>query len=319
MKTKKMIFAGLIAVALAGAVITSCKKEKTETTTTPDDSAAQMQKASDDSNTEGNSNQAVDDANTVLSAIPNTSGKTDGIESFTVGICGATIDTSQISSGKITLTFDGTTACNGVTRSGTIALQLAGGIKWKNAGATVTMTFTNYKVTKISNSKSLTFNGTHTVTNVSGGLFPSILFGNTLVHKVRANMTLTFDDGTIRAWQAARLKTLSGSGTSIATLTLTATVAGDTTLSGVANTETWGTTRAGDAFTSTLTDLSVNNHCGWNRPTSGVKTITVGSKSLTITAGVDASGNIVSSGCPDYYKINWINAAGVAKQAVITY
>ena len=86
------------------------------------------------------------------------------------------------------------------------------------------------------------------------------------------------------------------------------------------NVETWGVNRAGHSFTTVInTPIVVNSSCGWYAPISGEKTHTVNSRVSTITFGTDANGNIVSSGCPNHYLLNWTTIHGVAKSYVGTY
>ena len=299
-----MLLAGAAVMSL---VLFSCKKE----TTTPDDSSDQTTQASDDAKIEGNVDQALDDANTAVGDVQSMSGKTTYIP-----ICGATIDTTQKSSGIITITYDGTTACVGgtVTRGGSIQLTLTGG-QWKDAGAKITIAFTNYKVTRISDGKSITFNGSKSITNVNGGLVSQITGSATVVHKAHGSLNITFDDGTVRSWNIARKRTYSLNGSSV----LQIKVEGDTTIT-YANTVIWGTNRKGSAFNVVIsTPIEANATCGWHKPTTGVRIHKGLARELTVTFGVDNAGNPVSSGCAYGYKLNWTNAKGTAKQAVINY
>jgi hypothetical protein len=42
-------------------------------------------------------------------------------------------------------------------------------------------------------------------------------------------------------------------------------------------------------------------------------------RELTVTFGVDASGNAVTSGCPYGYKLNWTNQNGIPKEVILSY
>lgn len=307
------------ALLVVGLAFTSCKKDKASTSPTEDDESSTFAQQSADVNTANNSaDMSFDDAENALA--PSSLGGAK-MASMYPNICGASVDTTQITTlQKVVITYTGT-SCDGLkNRSGSISVQLTTGNKWKDVGAILTITYNNFKVTTISTGKSHTLNGVHTLKNTSGGLVAHIGVApnpSTIVRQIRANtMTLTFDDGTVRSWSAARKRTWTGTGgfpTSLA-------ISGDTVLAGVSNTEVWGTNRAGNAFTTVVSSpITVNSTCGWFSPVSGMKKHTVNSRVSTITFGTDASGNIVSTGCPNHYIINWTSPAGVAKYYIGTY
>ena len=304
------------ALLLAGLAFTSCKKDKATTPATEADESSTFAQHSADVNTSNNTaDMSMEDAENALTQTSLSGYRTNSSSS----ICNAVVDTF-ISAQKIVITYNGN-SCDGLrTRTGVITIQLTSGTHWKDVGSTLTLTYTNYKVTVISSGKSTTLNGTHTITNVTGGIVNHI--GNspnpsTIVRKIRANnMSITFDDGTVRTWSAARKRTWTGSGGVVNSLT----IEGDTTLASVANTEVWGINRSGNAFTTVMNNpLVVNVGCGWWKPVSGMKTHSFNSRVSTITFGTDASGNIVSSGCPNNYIINWTSPTGVAKYYIGTY
>ena len=304
------------ALLMAGLAFTSCKKDKATTPATEADESSTFAQHSSDVNTSNNTaDMSLDDAETALTQTSLGGYRTNASSS----ICNAVVDTF-ISSKKIVITYNGS-SCDGLrNRTGVITVQLTSGTHWKDLGAVLTITYVNFKVTTISSGKSTTLNGTHTITNVTGGIVNHI--GNapnptTITRKIRANnMSITFDDGTVRSWSAARKRTWTGSGGSPVSLT----IEGDTTLAGVSNTEVWGTNRAGNAFTTVMNNpLVANVGCGWWKPVSGMKTHSFNSRVSTITFGTDASGNIVSSGCPTHYIINWTSPTGVAKYYIGSY
>lgn len=307
------------ALIVAGLTFTSCKKDKATTPVNETDESSVFSQHSSDVNTSNAAaDMSMDDAENAL-APSSLSGAR--VSSFYSNICGASVDTTQITSNHmVVITYTGT-SCDGLrSRSGVVTIQLTSGAKWKDAGSVLTISYTNFKVTTISTGKSHTLNGTHVITNVTGGIVNHI--GNspnpaTIVRKIRANnMSLTFDDGTVRTWSAARKRTWTGSVGIVSGLT----IEGDTVLAGVSNTEVWGTNRAGNAFTTVInTPMVVNSTCGWLSPVSGMKTHSFSSRTSTITFGTDASGNVVTSGCPNHYIINWTSPNGVAKYYIGTY
>jgi hypothetical protein len=296
-------------VLAAGMIFTACKKDKdTET----EDNTEEISSSSDDARFSDESEQAIEDANTLLSG-----SSLAGAKTAAVSICGATIDSSQKTNGIITMNFDGTSTCinNTRTRSGSITLSLPAGVKWADAGAVLTITFNNYKVTRVSDGKSVTFSGSKTITNVTGGLSRNLTSGGSIEHKVRGAITITFDDNSQRSWQIARKRTISVDGSTYAVIT-----EGDTTVAGNSNVVIWGQNRYGRAFYGVIEQPIINNSdCEWHA-VSGKRILKGLLREVTLTFGVDNAGNPVSSGnCPYGFKINWTNKAGDTKQSIIQY
>jgi hypothetical protein len=314
---KQIIKVASLTIIFIGLSLTSCRKKTTTptpNTTETDETSVFLEQSNDETTSNNTSDESMDDAENVLGA-SSIGGKSTSIGS----ICGATIDSSMKSTGKIIINYIGT-SCDGLrNRSGAITLQVVGypTVKWKDVGAMLTITYNSFKVTNISSGKSTTLNGTHTITNVSGGLVRSIISGVPIIRKIRSNsMNLTFDDGTVRSWSVARKRTWIG----IAGVASELTLSGDTTIAGVSNIVTWGTNRKGNSFTTAYTDpILVKSSCGWYSPVNGKKTHTIGSRISSITFGTDAAGTPVASGCPNHYLINWTSLSGVAKSYVGSY
>ncbi len=304
MKTSKNIFIILLIAATAFG-IQSCKKDSTESSTTTDDTAAQMQHSTDESNQTTESEYALNDAN---DAMNNSSfGK-----SFS--IVGATID-SVVGDKKVVITYNGNNVDGTRNRTGQITVQLTSGNHWRDANAVITITFTNFKVTRNATGKSLTFNGTHTVTNVSGGLVSTLTNGNSVTHKIEGTMNVTFDDGTTRSWMITRQRIIGLTSTG----SVYVSISGFGTKDGLTNIVVQGTNRVGGVFYTIIsTPVIFSSSCSWT-PISGVKVHKGIDREITVTFGVDQSGNAVTSTCPYGFKINWTNIKGDAKQAVISY
>jgi hypothetical protein len=299
MKNKLMLASCVLLIA--GLAFTSCKKDKKTTPATEADESSTFAQHSADVNTSNNTaDMSMEDAENAIAPSSLSGARVSSGGVFYSNICGASVDTTNLTANKtVVITYTGTTCDGSRNRSGSITVQLTSGNRWKDVGAVLTFTYTNFKVTTVSTGKSTTLNGVHTITNVTGGIVNHIGLNTnptTITRKIRAtNMSITFDDGTVRSWSAARKRTWTGSTGVVTSLS----IEGDTILSGVSNTEVWGTNRAGNAFTTVVnTPLVVNS---------------------TITFGTDASGNIVSSGCPNHYIINWTSPAGVAKYYIGTY
>ena len=228
MKTNKSILNIILAVTISGLVISGCKKKDEEApaptpvvSVVPNGSQSQQtQKVNDQTSFDDETNKAMDDA---INALEYCS-KTRDIQA----LCNTTVDTTFAAQGKITLTYTGNDCLSLTSRSGSIIIQLPYNgttlTTWTTAGSKAQLTFVNYKVTRLSNNKSLTFNGYHAIKNVNGGGVIQLLAGATILHQIRADMQITFDDGTSRTWLVAKTRTF----TNVLGL-ITNTIAGDTT------------------------------------------------------------------------------------------
>ena len=310
-KIKHLPFLLMVIAVLA---ISSCKKENTT-----DDSAS----AEDQSSVSSSLNASTDDAANAVGGIQTLSGKTDGL----INICGATIDSTNKANGVIVITFSGNDCSGHVSRTGSVTATLenyASGTRWKDAGAVLQLAFDNVKITNNVSGAYHTLNGTHTLTNVTGGLAWRVVDGldqGTVTHRHQAtNFTLTFADGTVRTWSVDRLRTFTNNGT-----VRTVTVSSDHSENGVANVDAWGTNRKGDIFTNAITTpitvTSANASCSlnwFNKPASGEFTHHVANRSLDILYGVDANGIPLASGCPFGYKITFTKG-GQTKTKINSY
>ena len=312
---KKTITTIALVILVVGLTITSCKKKKTEettpVTTQADETSTFSQQSSDVTTANSSADMSMEDAENAIAPSSLSGFRTMAY----AGICGATVDTSLISIKKITINYNGNSCDGSRFRTGSISLQLVAGTQWKNQNSVLLITYTNFKVTVLSNNKSTTLNGSHYITNVTGGIVAHIGLSpnpSTIVRKIRSNnMNITFDDNTVRTWSVNRTKTWTGNAGSATGLSISADSA---------NVETWGTNRAGNPFTTMINSpIVVNSTCGWFAPVSGKKTHNFNSRISTITFGTDASGNVVTTGCPTHYILNWTSLQGVAKSYVGTY
>jgi hypothetical protein len=72
-------------------------------------------------------------------------------------ICDADIVIDTMSNPrKITITFDGTACIPGRTRTGVIVVSMNQGVRWKDAGAQLYVSFQNFKITRTLDNKSIT-------------------------------------------------------------------------------------------------------------------------------------------------------------------
>lgn len=301
---KNFIFVLCLSLSL-GTILTinSCKKATTNTT---DDSTSTL-----DNNSVSNAvNATTDDAAAAAGEVKSFSGKTEAHWWNTAVLCGASaVDTGTPGNHLITITYDGTSTCNGITRSGTVTVSNTSGIPWKNAGAIIQVTFTNLKITDLVTNSSYTLNGTHTITNETGGLAWRVIAeldqNTTVTHRHQSSdMTVTFDDGSQRTWNVDRTRSWSSS-TSGSVNTITVTVSSENG----GSIDSWGTNRNGKTFTNVINSpISANNNasCTW-KPYTGKTTHTVDNRTATILYGTNSSGQQIGSAttCGDGFYVTF--------------
>lgn len=232
-------------------------------------------------------------------------------------ICAATVAYDTLNSTKkITITYNGND-CSGLrSRTGSVVIAMASGLHWKDVGAQINVTYQNFKVTRVSDNKSIIINGTHTLTNVEGGLLRDLLQGrNSIVHAINSsNMSITFDDGTQRTWQVARKRvyTLANGGS--------ITITGTHTDGAQTNIAEWGTDRFGHPFSTSITQpLVISANCQF-RLTSGEVQHNRMASTATVTFGLDKDGKPTS--CPAgsyYFKLVWTGPNGTPHTYIAPY
>jgi hypothetical protein len=243
-------------------------------------------------------------------------------------MCGVTIDSSQIANKILFYNFDGVTPCFSPsrTRGGQIKVELISGNAWKDAGAVLKLTYINFKVTKLSNNKSITFNGVKTLKNVNGINWFTFLFStSTFKFQERAlNVQVTFSDGTQATWNSARVTTWDyiqanvTPGIPYGYVKFTSN--GDTTLNNLSNTDSWGMNRFNQPFHTVYQAPWVSNtYCGVWRPVSGGLTHQVGVNNLTLELGVDQNGSPSNLNCAYGYKVSWTPNGGSTQSLVLSY
>ena len=194
---------------------------------------------------------------------------------------------------------------------------MAQGVQWKDQGASLTLTFQDLKITRVSDNKSITINGTQTYTNVTGGLLINLLTLGTITHSITSsNMSITFDDGTQRTWNVAKQRVYTFSGTNVSV-----TISGTHTEGNVTNIAEWGTNRLGHAFTSsTVQPVVIRSDCNF-RVTSGEIRHTLPHVTADATFGLDSNGNPTS--CPGaghyYFKIVFTGSGGNSVTLIMAY
>jgi hypothetical protein len=324
MKTKLVLLATVIAAT--GLIVACTKNNSTETgsggsnnnaTTTAD-----VQTQSDDVTQVSNEmDAAVDDVNNSLNASAAFSGSTgyetgatDGKTTVTDGsggsidldlsICDATVTTDTAGGlREIIITYNGANCRGNRTRTGTVVISIPLGVRWRDAGAAVTVSIQNLKITRIRDNKTITLNGTYTYTNVTGGLLKNLATLGTITHTITAdNVTILFADSATRVWSVAKQRVFTYNDGVVITTT--------GTHSDGANNDVaiWGTNRFGNSFETRISQpMVIAQSCDF-RLTSGETITTRPALTLTITYGLDANGDPTS--CPGsgyyYFKAVWV-------------
>jgi hypothetical protein len=310
---KKSILNLSVIILSVSVIFTACKKDSANTNT---DNTAQVTTQSDDQSRVSEETDAVsNDADASLEATTSISGRETGLEGL---ICDATVVADTVSNPKtLTITYNGKN-CNGSrTRTGVVVISVPGDKHWKDAGAIVTVAYQNVKITRVIDNKSITLNGTHTITNVNGGLLINLPNEpNGVIHTITSSdMSVTFDDNTQRTWQVARQRLFNYNNGVVVTET---GMHADGTNTGI---EEWGTTRFGNAFTNSIvTPIVVRQDCSFRLVSGSFKHVSV-LATTTVTLGLDASGNVTS--CPGsgyyYFKAVWAGVNGKMVTVILPY
>lgn len=283
-------------------LFTACKKEEDDQLQLD----AQTEQHNKDANYyRGEADQADNDINNTLRDIP-AFGKTAGIQSDP--LCGCTVDSSQLNQKILFFNFDGVTPCFSPsrTRSGQIKVQLISGNFWSDVNAVLSIQFIDYKVTRLSDNRSVKFNGFKTLQNVNGNDWLGFLFGSkALKYRERAfNINVEFDNGQAATWNSARTTEWTYAP---ATQRISFKANGDTIVNGHANTDSWGANRFGTNFVINYNaPWNSNTYCGLWRPVSGEAVNHINNNEYILTLGVDQQGNASTLNCAYGYKVSWV-------------
>jgi hypothetical protein len=332
MKTRNL-YRFLIATTLCGLLFTACKKSSSSSSSTPSNS--DLQTESDDqarvnSETEASYNdvsaamtsQAVvtgsSEDRTVRYGVAVDGGNQDTVQGSRISNAVVTIDTVD-NPHTITITYNGKTADSLRSRTGSIVISWIAGTRWVTQGDSVTVQFNNVAITRLSDMKTITFNGTHVYKNVSGGSLLSLTSNSAtpITHTITSsNMSITFDNGTQRTWSVARKRVFSFNNGLVISET------GTYTNGTLQNISEWGTTRLGNSFTAQITEpLVIMSSCGLQL-TSGTHVLTLVGGTLTLTYGLNVSGQ--ATGCPIagstyYFQLVWAGAGGKTYTFILPY
>ena len=335
MKTKNLRHL-LFATTLIGLLFTACKKSSSDSSSSTTSNTDLQTQSDDEARVYTETTAAINDENAAMVGESSVTGAgfasaarfgvaldggNGGNGNWTGLLCNATVTIDSTDNPRtITITYNGKTADSLRSRTGSIVISIAQGVHWSEAGAVVTVNFNKLAITRLLDNKTITFNGTHTYTNVSGGSLVTLTsdVATPITHTITSsNMSITFDNGTTRTWSVARQRVFSYSGGIVITETGTYT---DGSLQGVSE---WGTNRFGNSFTAQIASpLVVSGSCGFQL-TSGTHVLTTVGGVLTLTYGLNANGAVASS-CPAlgsfyYFQLVWAGAGGKTYTFVLPY
>jgi hypothetical protein len=310
MKIKFLLVASL---ALSASFI-SCKKNNDA------DNTDLVTHSSDDNNFGNSIDDVSDDANNVIDNTVQFSGKGEGGNgpAGVTTLCNVTsVLDSTATLRRLTLTFNGPNCWGTRNRVGVVVLTMPLGQHWKDQGAVLTVSVQALKITRISDGKSITVNGSYTITNVTGGRLWQLASLGTIIHDINSTgVTITFDNGSQRSWQVARRRTFTYNNGINASVTGTHT---DGSTTGICE---WGTNRFGQDFVTQITQpLVFRQDCNFRLVSGEVKHSKLAAN-VVATFGLDSQGN--PTACPGatgnyYMKIVWTNAQGVVRTYIIPY
>ncbi len=311
----KNLYKPLVVITMAGLLFVACKKSSS--TDNSNTSSTDVQTQSTDQATVSSENDAV--TNDVSASMDGQAGisnsvairgdvQTDGPHQVNTLICDATVTVdTTVNPRTVTITYNGTNCKGNRTRTGTVVISVPAGVKWSDKGAVVTVSIQNLKITRVADGKSITLNGTHTYTNVTGGSLWNLASLGTITHTVTSsNMTIAFDNGTQRSWSVARQRVYTYNNGVVITETGLHT---DGNTTGITE---WGTNRFGNSFETVFTSpVVVAQSCDW-RLTSGVIEVIRPAVTITLTLGLDSTG--APTTCPGtgnyYFELVWVGAGG---------
>ncbi|MFP5042176.1 hypothetical protein [Parasediminibacterium sp. JCM 36343] len=315
---KKVMLISGVAIAAILFTISGCKKNDTATApSVADETTLQTNvsaNAADQTNVQNDDDAIANDASRASDAVAPFDATTvsGGATSDSSTVAGAVIDKSPLKQGvkKFFIRYIGANGF-GVTKSGKVTVELINGSKWTDKGAVLKETLDSVQINY--NGKTRIYNGTRYVTNVSGGYMYTGILINPNIYTVHAYGTVTFEDNSTRTYWAARKNTFNKT-------TATFTSSGDTTVNGDTCT-IGGTSRFNKPFLVKAPQTYVASFdCNYFRnPIAGVRTYVSDGRNVTITFGVDVSGNQVTSGCAYGYNITWTKLNGQSKTITIKY
>ncbi len=314
----KNYFLPVIAIMMAGS-LASCKKTALSSVTTNSAAnaalAVQVVSQSDDQmRVSTELDNVTIDANIAMESNSRFSGR---VQNVLGTLCNATTVTDTSGTVKtLTLNYNGLNCAGNRFYQGVVVLSMPKGTRWKDSGAVLTINNQNLKITRVSDTSSITLNGTILVTNVSGGRLSDLTTTGSITYTLTSNgLSILFDNGNSRSWQVAQQRVFSYNNGIVVTTTGTHT---DNGISGISE---WGTNRFGNAFVTAITQpIIVRQDCNY-RVGSGQVTHSRLAATVVVTYGLDMTGAATS--CPGtgnyYYKIVWTDTDNNTKTVILPY
>lgn len=296
MKTLNFLRSTFLLFAVAGMVLSGCRKDNDETINT--DNLKQTSK--DEVTLRAADDMVTNDANRILSG--------GGSKSLLWVPCNATLDSTFVIADTVTyiITYNGLNCEGNYHRAGTVEVHKYVNQHWSDVGAKVFVKFIDFKITRVSDNRWVIVNGHKSFTNVSGGTLHQL--GTTLssvTHTAMGSLSATLDDNTTRVWNIARQRVYTGTeGALVVSLTGLGSADGYTGL------ESWGVNRHGDQFYHSITSpVIIKEACTWD-PVYGGGVISIPAEDITanVTFGYDSNSQPVDvngSVCATHYRVDW--------------
>jgi hypothetical protein len=236
-------------------------------------------------------------------------GKSSGGGTLKATSCGVELDTVSVGQGIVTINYTGA-SCGSVRRTGKVILRIQNYplVKWKQKGSRMIVEFSGYKVTRLSDGKSVQVDGSIVLTNESGKGWYELSYQYEPVVSCSAYGTdLKADfDGEGMVFHMSRKYTFTFSVGHVF-----AQVDGTESVDGKERVESWGKNREGQPFVSWVeAALFWNTECGAGILTSGQLRMKADEKYYEFTSrfGLDSDGNDQPYGpgnCPYGWKTTW--------------
>lgn len=309
MKTKNLLKFALSAAVVLTIGFTSCKKDEAPADQTVETTQTQLQQTTaDDAELQSSSDDAVNDANDAVSK---------GTAKDAQLYCNMTITTDSTATIGVndtityTVTFNGLNCKGNRNRTGVIKIKRKFGEPWSTQNASIRIIFESFKITKVSNNKSITFNGSKIIKNLSGGVIRKLGtsgYQSEVKHSIKGyGLTASFDNGTARTWNVDREVTYSGNYSLVtANSDLSVKNEGKGSTSSYSNLAFWGVNRNGENFYTRIEQpIMIKQSCNWN-PVSGKKIHYNGDKTVTLTFGYKNNAPVTGTDCPTQFKVDWV-------------
>jgi hypothetical protein len=233
--------------------------------------------------------------------------------------CDALVDVnSDANYTFVFLSFDSSDCHGAYTRNGYVAMEVPRSVQWKNQNTETLLYFDQLAITRKSDGKKLTIDGTASFTNLTGGLMHMLTAGDSLSLLFRPmDLGVRFDDTQERICRGRKKLTYRvGTGLEIA-------LEGLSEVNGKLNVLAHGEDRNGDSFVvSVEAPIIFSESCDY-RLTGGQLSYEAVGTDGNVTFGVNEDGD--PSPCPGqgnayYFEVDWQRATDPERlQTTIPY